>query len=90
MGGADNNGAWVIGLGVGTPSGEVAVQYGPPPSQPSVGAVFSMDSAFGGRGKLIFDSAKGFSWQASASASSGGSTVGQTYAPGQGLVWDST
>src|ERR1017187_407255 len=88
--GAYNNGARVIGLGVGTPSGEIAVQYGPPPSQSSVGAVFSVGSAFGARGKLIFDSANGISWQASASANSGGFTVGQTYAPGQGWVWDNT
>jgi hypothetical protein len=88
--GVYNNGARVVGLGAGTPSGEIAVQYGPPPSQSSVGAAFSVDSPFGGRGKLIFDSAKGISWQASASANSGGFTVGQTYAPGQGLVWDNT
>jgi hypothetical protein len=89
-GGWYGNGARVIGLGVGTPSGEIAVQYGPPPSQSSVGAAFSIDSPFGGRGKLIFDSAKGISWQASASANGGGFNVGQTYAPGQGLVWDNT
>ena len=88
--GVYSNGARVFGLGVGTPSVEIAPQYGPPPSQSSVGAAFSVDSPFGGRGKLIFDSAKGISWQASASANSGGFTVGQTYAPGQGLVWDNT
>jgi hypothetical protein len=84
------NGAKVIGFGIGTPSAEIAPQYGPAPSQSSVGAAFSMDSPFGGRGKLIFDSANGLSWQASASANSGGFTIGQTYAPGQGWVWDNT
>src|SRR5216684_5779489 len=85
MGGRTGN-ATIAGFGVGTPSLEIAPQWGTPPTQSSWGATLSLDSLWGGRVKFNWDSVNGFTWQGSASKSNLGFNVGQTYDPNQGWV----
>jgi hypothetical protein len=85
MGGRTGN-ATIGGFGFGTPSLEIAPQWGTPPTQSSWGTTLSLDSLWGGRVKFNWDSVNGFTWQGSASKSNFGFNVGQTYDPNQGWL----